>query len=141
MDNVPVTNNLFIFRVPRNPKSAFGLVVGSEVRIAVHQCGRNLAAHTNCVVCIFRITSENVAERFGISREKQDRMACESHAKYVSTAKLSQLVFRAVQINRSHLFVSELFTGQPKRSRTAGLTTRSLLCTRSSKTRTATSDL
>lgn len=28
-----------------------------------------------------RITSENVAEQFGVSREKQDRMAQISHAK------------------------------------------------------------
>ncbi len=30
---------------------------------------------------LFRITSENVAERFGVSREKQDKMAFESHMK------------------------------------------------------------
>ena len=27
------------------------------------------------------VTSENVAERFGINRDKQDLMACESHQK------------------------------------------------------------
>lgn len=30
---------------------------------------------------IFRITSENVAEKYGVTREKQDRMAELSHSK------------------------------------------------------------
>lgn len=32
-------------------------------------------------------TSENVAERFGVSREKQDRMAVESHQKAYKAQK------------------------------------------------------
>jgi len=41
-------------------------------------------------VC-FRITSENVAERFGVSRQKQDEFAAMSHAKFASLELLLML--------------------------------------------------
>lgn len=34
------------------------------------------------VVVFYRITSENVAERYGVTREKQDSFACSSQHKY-----------------------------------------------------------
>ena len=37
--------------------------------------------HVHISVLLHRITSENVAERYGVSRAKQDQMAMESHRK------------------------------------------------------------
>lgn len=37
--------------------------------------------HYDILNLIFRITSENVAEKYGVTREKQDRMAELSHSK------------------------------------------------------------
>ncbi|MDD5698294.1 MAG: acetyl-CoA C-acetyltransferase [Victivallaceae bacterium] len=37
--------------------------------------------------CHMGITAENIAEKFGISREAQDRFACESQRKYATAAK------------------------------------------------------
>lgn len=51
--------------------------------IDMEKLGKEKLQNTNANLCLLPMgkTSENVAEKYGISREKQDQLAYESHLK------------------------------------------------------------
>lgn len=58
----------------------------------------------NCLMGM-GMTSENVAEKFGISKQKQDQMAVESHQKAAKARKdglFKSILFSKFRWNRSH---------------------------------------